>query len=206
MCLLYIFKFKVYSRFGFLIGNSHISLTKSYSGIGEITLKLTADEGVDLSEPIETQLNVTYVDDFNNVETTIDVTLEAEELHLSWATASWNRWNSQGFITNFGTGCWTTLTRTINNQLYYFRYYPYSIWYYEFLPDGTVTQRQSIQGCENIPSEVKSGTWSVRNNVLKVRINNELWLDIDNFTDENTNYEKLFLSNREVAYLDFLKR
>ncbi|SFD32284.1 hypothetical protein SAMN04489722_107159 [Algibacter lectus] len=114
---------------------------------------------------------------------------ECAIIHPQWAIGSWKRWDNQGFVTNIQTGCWTTITKVIDNETIYFRYYPKSIYYYEFLADGTVEQKQPTNGCEDIPSETELGTWSVKNNVLEIIIRNQVWLKVENFTENNTSYD-----------------
>ena len=131
--------------------------------------------------------------------------ITTEDIHPSWATGSWFRWHNQGFETNDGTGCWTTITRNIDDQTIYFLYYTESFYRYTLLSDGTAKQRQPTQGCEDVPGDIENGTWSVTNNVLEIIINGELSFQLNDFNENNQTYEKIDAYSG-VYYLDYFQR
>jgi len=65
-----------YDNFNFNIANDKVSISTDLVKTGEIEITLTADESVDLSQPIETQLIINYKDDFNDLTKEFDIVLE----------------------------------------------------------------------------------------------------------------------------------
>lgn len=166
-----------------------------------ISLKLNTDES---TLPRTVTGKIKYDDGDFKTESEFNTLITLGDVHPTWATGSWNNWQSQGWLEDTGSGCWTTITRTVNGEIFYFRYYPLSFYRYELFSDGTATLRQPTNGCEDIPGETEYGTWSVINNKLKIVIANELWVEVNNFTETITDYEyfvgsqvsgELFLNN-----------
>ncbi len=159
----------------------------------------------DEEEPTFT-FELNYDDGHVQLQKTVSAIISDGDIHPSWATGSWFRWNNQGFLTNEGTGCWIIIERVVNGQLFYIRYYPESFYRYNLFPDGSATESQPTEGCKDVPAETEAAIWSVTNNVLKIERNGEVLVEIENFTEASTNYEYYSYISQSVVFLDFFKR
>ncbi|XMO85941.1 hypothetical protein AAFN75_14215 [Algibacter sp. AS12] len=181
---------------------SDVDVEVNIASDNSINLKFNSDEN---SLPRTVTGKIKYDDGDFITTNDFSVTIEDVDIHPSWATGAWFWWHNQGFESNDGTGCWTTITRNIDGQTIYFRYYPESFFRYILLSDGTATQRQPTQGCEDVPGDIENGTWSVRNNVLEIIINGELYFQLNDFNENNQTYEKID-EYSGVYYLDYFQR
>ncbi|MBV6644300.1 MAG: hypothetical protein KI790_02565 [Cyclobacteriaceae bacterium] len=79
---------EVYDNFSFAIENTAIELTTKFIEAGKMEVTLTADNSVDLSSELTTDLTISYQDDFNDLSETVDITLsESPFIEGNW-TAS----------------------------------------------------------------------------------------------------------------------
>jgi len=68
----------LFSNYSFKTLDSSISVKTNLLENGKVEITLTADESLDLSEPIETQLVINYTDDFNDLTKEFDIVLESD--------------------------------------------------------------------------------------------------------------------------------
>ena len=69
-----------FNNYTFSVTNNNIDVNASFKQEGSIELTLIANNSLDVSEDIETQLIITYKDDFNELSKEIDIILNKEEI------------------------------------------------------------------------------------------------------------------------------
>ena len=110
-----------FSNYSFSTNNSLIGISTSYLSTGKFELTLTADDSLDLSEGIETQIIITYSDDFTEEITSyIDVTLEGEDINPlvgNWTAISYNgKAMGEVFNSNYSDKCGVYLSSEATNS------------------------------------------------------------------------------------------
>ncbi|MCK0157042.1 hypothetical protein MWU65_07620, partial [Cellulophaga sp. F20128] len=103
-----ILRVEEFPNYSFSVSNGKVTINPKFKEDGQIEIILTADESLDLSEPIEFQMTVDYKDEFNNLTNTYDIEL-ADEFNL---IGSWNVENVD--TTRYDTG--TASCNGISNQ------------------------------------------------------------------------------------------
>lgn len=68
---------EVFSNYSFSVKNKKISIYSAFKENGIIEITLTADESLDLSQPIETKLIINYNDELNDLNKEFDIILNA---------------------------------------------------------------------------------------------------------------------------------
>lgn len=93
-----------FSNYSFSINNPQINVSSVFLETGKFEITVTADQSLDLSEPISTELIVTYKDDFNELSKSFDIELIEEEIPNpfigTWEAVSFNGTRVGQFISN----------------------------------------------------------------------------------------------------------
>ena len=174
-----------FSNYSFSITNDKISVTSSFQEDGKINLTLTANESLNLSEDIETQLIITYKDDFNELSKSFDIVLNKEEDNPyigNWTAIGFNNAFQIGELVKSGyiASCdFYTEQWTINSA---------SISITEETINLTVSQRtggsgftqneQGVVDCDSIELSFDndsfniSESYSIENNIFQLTSNN----------------------------------
>lgn len=82
---------EIYNNYSFSIQDTRVSLTTEFIEEGKIKMTVSANESVDLTNPLDTKLIINYQDDFNNFTEEIEVTIENNNPYVgNWVLVSYN--------------------------------------------------------------------------------------------------------------------